>query len=347
MGEEKKPDVFNTQEPPKREAPDFDTIYSVNEKGYSEAQKAEAKELADVARSQWETREAKLAIDLNPPAPAAEDVLDMPSKESTDTVNNEVKLNRLSEPRYKIEKDMDAPFDLVELPSRGKIGPYNKDRIKVAKLTTADEDILTSYGIVESGEFFDYLFERKILDETVSYRDLHVGDRNALMIWLRATGYGHIYPVTFTDPADGSDFKYDIDLSDLKVKYLELEPNDKGYFEFTLPSTKKIIEFKYLSVDEIESLETEAEIARERGDKVTKTITSALNKQIVSIDGETNPKQLSKLISVMSIGDSRAFRKYYDVNESGIDLTITIETPGGVSRDTFLPLGLTFFWPDL
>ena len=154
MGEEKKPDVFNTQAPPKREAPDFDTIYSVNEKGYSEAQKAEAKELADVARSQWETREAKLAIDLNPPAPAAEDVLDMPSKESTDTVNNEVKLNRLSEPRYKIEKDMDAPFDLVELPSRGKIGPYNKDRLKMAKLTTADEDILTSYGIVESGEFF-------------------------------------------------------------------------------------------------------------------------------------------------------------------------------------------------
>ena len=41
----------------------------------------------------------------------------------------------------------------------------------------------------------EILINRKILEPDLRYEDLLVGDRNAIMIWLRATGYGEMYPV--------------------------------------------------------------------------------------------------------------------------------------------------------
>lgn len=349
--EENKPDVFGGQtkteqpKPAEKKMPDFEAIYDVNNELMSEQDRAQARELAETAKKQYLEREAK----FRPPAevevvtPSSNEAIVDTKEESEMTV---VTTKKPKEPRYTIEKDYDAPFDLVELPSRGKIGPYKKDRLKVAYLTAADEDILTSYGIVESGEFFDYLFERKILDN-VSYKDLHVGDRNALMIWLRATGYGNIYPVTLNDPANGEDFQHDFDLSELKVKYLGLETNENGNFEFMLPTSKKNAEFRFLSVGDIEEIEEQMEEAAEKGVKINKLITSTLKRQIISIDGVTDKKALASMIDKMPIMDSRAFRKFYEENESGIDLSISVETPGGASLSSFLPIGLTFFWPEL
>jgi uncharacterized membrane protein (DUF485 family) len=47
------------------------------------------------------------------------------------------------------------------------------------------------------------------------------------------------------------------------------------------------------------------------------------------------------------IKDGKDFNKYVESIESGIDLNITVGTPGGGSVDTFLPLNLGFFWPDV
>jgi hypothetical protein len=92
-------------------------------------------------------------------------------------------------------------------------------------MTTADENILTSPNLLQSGEFLNVLI-RKILEPDLRYNDLLVGDRNAIMIWLRATGYGEMYPVTLLDE-NGDAFDTELNLNELKTKELGAEPDDE------------------------------------------------------------------------------------------------------------------------
>jgi hypothetical protein len=102
----------------------------------------------------------------------------------------------LSQPNY------NAPFDVIPLPSKGKLYKSKKANIKLAYMTTADENILTSPNLLKSGEFLEILINRKILEPELRYRDLLPGDRNAIMLWLRATAYGEMYPITILDEFD-------------------------------------------------------------------------------------------------------------------------------------------------
>ncbi len=66
-----------------------------------------------------------------------------------------------------------------------------------------DENILTSPNLLQSGKFVDVLLKRKVRNSEIPVKDLLIGDRNAILIWLRATGYGEKYPVTIQTPEGG------------------------------------------------------------------------------------------------------------------------------------------------
>jgi hypothetical protein len=51
------------------------------------------------------------------------------------------------------------------------------------------------------------------------------------MIWLRATGYGEMYPVTLLDE-NGDAFDTELNLNELKTKE-GAEPDDEGLFDYT------------------------------------------------------------------------------------------------------------------
>jgi hypothetical protein len=63
----------------------------------------------------------------------------------------------LSQPNY------NSPFDVIPLPSEGKLYRNKKSNVKVSYMTTADENILTSPNLIKSGEFLEILLNRKIL----------------------------------------------------------------------------------------------------------------------------------------------------------------------------------------
>ena len=137
-------------------------------------------------------------------------------------------IQQISQPQF------NASFDLIPLPSQGKLYRNKRPNVKVAYMTTADENILTSPNLLKSGEFLEILINRKLLETDIRYKDLHVGDRNAIMLWLRATSYGEMYPVTLFDENDDP-FETEIDLNTLKTKNLGAEPDAEGYFDFVLP----------------------------------------------------------------------------------------------------------------
>jgi hypothetical protein len=240
----------------------------------------------------------------------------------------------------------EIPFDVIELPSKGVLYPSRQPTLKVEYMTASDENILTSQNLIKNGKVLDVLLEKKIKDKTLPLRDLLVGDRNAIMIWLRATGYGEIYPVKLTDPTSGIEFDYDVNLNDLKFKELTVQPDEKGLFDFELPKSKKKIKFKFLTVaDENDIIKMSEARQKAYKDGVNTTLTYRLFKQIKEIDGNADPNFIQKFIEVMPAYDSLKFREYSDSIEPGIDMSLEVEGPTGPFRAP-ITIGLNFFWPN-
>jgi len=245
------------------------------------------------------------------------------------------------------KKPINVPYDVIPLPSEGKIYPHKKSAIKVGYLNASDENILTSPNILENGEYLNILLDRKILEDDIQVRDLHAGDRNAIMIWLRATGYGEMYPIIVYDNND-IPFETEVDLSTLGYKKLGAEPDAEGLFTFKLPKTGKTVKFKFLSVGEIDEIEKQITFELKELDlPYSSAITSRLEKMIVEVDGIRDKAILKDFITVMPVADSRALRNYYEDIESNVNLKIKVEAPGGDLIETFLPININFFWPDV
>lgn len=249
-------------------------------------------------------------------------------------------IQQLSQPQF------NTAFDVLPLPSEGKLYRNKKSSVKVAYMTAADENILTSPNLLQSGEFLEILINRKLLENDLRYKDLHVGDRNAIMLWLRATSYGEMYPVTIYDEND-EPFQTEINLNELKTKKLNVEPDYDGCFNFQLPVSKINVRFKLLTVGDIDAIEKQVQKDEENNIPVNNLGLYTLEKQIVEVDGSKDKNFINEFIQNIRIRDVKELREYINKIDCGVDLDIEVRTPGGGSIKTFLPLNLSFFWPDI
>jgi hypothetical protein len=246
----------------------------------------------------------------------------------------------LSQPNY------NSAFDVIPLPSQGKTYKMKKPNVRVSYMTTADENILTSPNLLQSGEFLEILMNRKILESDLRYKDLLVGDRNAIMLWLRATAYGEMYPVTLFDENDVP-FDTELNLNELKTKNLGAEPDAEGLFDFVFPSSKDVIKFKMLTCGDSDIIETKLEQDKENKVPVNNMATYTMEHLIIEVNGNRDRNFIKEYVNTIRIRDGKAFSDYVTSIECGIDMNITVKTPGGGSIETFLPLNLKFFWPNI
>lgn len=183
------------------------------------------------------------------------DIIDlMESNKESDKVINDDKI--LSGTETIIEKDYlpnknsydpNASFDVIPLPSKGECYKHKNSKIPVAYLTAYDENIIISPNLYNDNKVLDYIIKAKVLNETIDTSELTDGDRDAIILFLRASGYGNEYPITARDNITGKEFDAVVDLSQLKYKEFKLKGDENGWFDYTLPVSKKEIKFKYLS----------------------------------------------------------------------------------------------------
>jgi len=280
------------------------------------------------------TMENKPSYQPQPSSPVIKDNTTYTSQQAIDPY-----ILELSQPNY------NAPFDVIPLPSKGKLYRNKKQNVRLAYMTTADENILTSPNLLKSGEFLEILINRKLLEPELRYKDLLPGDRNAIMLWLRATAYGEMYPVTLLDENDEA-FETEINLNELKTIDLNVEPDEDGLFNFTMPLSKANVRFKLLTCGDIDNIEEMLERDSENNILVNNANTYKLEKMIIEVNGDTNKTMIRDFVNYMRIQDSKEFNKFVESIETGIDLDIEVGTPGGGSIKTFLPLNVRFFWPD-
>ena len=141
--------------------------------------------------------------------------------------------------------DIDEAYDIIPLPSKGEGYKEKIGKVAVAYLTAYDENMIVSPNLYRDNLILDYMINEKLLSKEIDPMDLLECDREAIILFLRASGYGNEYPITATDNLTGKEFSTSIDLSTLKYKDFTLKGDTNGWFSFTLPVSKKEIKFRY------------------------------------------------------------------------------------------------------
>lgn len=150
--------------------------------------------------------------------------------------------------------NQNAAYDVIPLPSNGECYKNKKAKLPVAYLTAYDENMIIAPNLYNDNKILDHILKAKVLDETIDCGDLIEGDREAIILFLRASGYGNEYPITAKDNETGTEFDAVVDLSKLKYKEFNLVGDENGWFDFTLPVSKKEIKFKFLTHNDLNYL---------------------------------------------------------------------------------------------
>lgn len=139
----------------------------------------------------------------------------------------------------------EAAFDVIPLPSNGEAYKDKIAKMPVAYLTAYDENMIVSPNLYRDNLIIDYILQEKLLSKAIDPMDLLEGDRDAIILFLRASGYGNEYPITATDNITGKEFDAVVDLSTLKYKEFNLKGDSNGWFPFTLPQSGIEIKFRF------------------------------------------------------------------------------------------------------
>ena len=110
-----------------------------------------------------------------------------------------------------------VPTEFVTLPSEGKFYPtehplHGEQTIEIRYMTAKDEDILTSRALLKEGVAIDRLLQNIVVDKNINVNSLLVGDKNALIVAARITGYGSAYETKVTCPSCGTATEYEFEL---------------------------------------------------------------------------------------------------------------------------------------
>ena len=207
----------------------------------------EKEPIGDVLKRYKEMREEGAVVPSRPPEA-------MPPEAKADTIapivpsganfNPEDFENAMSR---ETDPDLMTSYEVIKLPSKGKFYKDGLSEVNVEYMTSKDEDILTTPSLIENGTVMDILLKRKIKSKGVKIADLLVGDRSAIILFLRSSSYGPDYAVQVPDPRTNALFQSKVNLNKLKYKVVEEQPDEHGHFTTEIPMRKKTVTFRLLS----------------------------------------------------------------------------------------------------
>jgi hypothetical protein len=234
--------------------------------------------------------------------------------------------------------------EIVELPSKGLLypedNPLSSGKIELKYMTAKEEDILTNQSYISNGTVLDKLLQSLIVDKSINYNDILIGDKNAIMIAARVLGYGPEYSFEYNGET------HEVNLAQLYAKPIDesLFTRGKNEFSYTLPATGTEITFKLLTHGDEQKIDQEIKglqkLKRDAGE-----LTTRLKHMITSIGGNTSPQDIRDFVDNRFLArDARAFRKHVNEIQPDIDLKFY---PDGAEEGITIPITLNFFWPDI
>jgi len=249
-----------------------------------------------------------------------------------------------------------TPTDFVELPSRGEFYDeshplHKKETVEIKFMTAKEEEILTSQALLKNGTAIDRLIDSVLIDKKIKVKNLLVGDKNAILIQSRITGYGSEYITKVQCPSCSETTEHEFDLEECKniknsnpSEDSEVERTEDNTFKTVLPLTKIAVEFRLLTGADENRLLNISEKARK-----IKVQSSHLSNQmatiITSLNGYTEKNIIKEFARTMPAKDSRFLRKTYDSVNPTVDLNHEFECLGcGYEGSMEVPFTTDFFW---
>ena len=245
------------------------------------------------------------------------------------------------------DPDLMMSYEVVKLPSKGLYYPNKISEVNVEYMTSKDEDLLTTPSLIENGTVLDVLLKRKIKTKGIDPESLLSGDRNAILLFLRSSSYGHEYTVQVTDPRTGKQFQTNVDLLKLRYKQVEELPDEDGLFTVEIPMRKKKVKFKLLTSGEENMLFKQAEAHKEAMNlEYNDYNTMKLKAHIVSIGEKSDPTYISKFVDVMPALDALTIRKKILEVSPDVDMDYKFTAADGYTFNAQLTIGIDFFFPN-
>ena len=251
------------------------------------------------------------------------------------------------------EEKYQFPTEDVTLPSKGLLypegHPLRSGVIKMKYMTAKEEDILTNQNFIKNGTVINKLLQSLIVTP-VSYNDLLIGDKNAILIAARILGYGADYTFEYVSPNTGDKEEVTIDLTELDDKELDesLMIEGRNEFAFTLPTSKVEITFKFLTHGDEEKIQKELKGLKKINKQSSSELTTRLKHTLLSVNGDRDIKAIREFVDNRFLArDSKAFRSYLSEVMPDINMQVDLDLENGDTiEDVNIPLGVSFFWPD-
>jgi rubredoxin len=219
-------------------------------------------------------------------------------------------------------------------------------------MTAKEEDILTSRSLLREGVALDRMLKNILVDKAINIDTLLVGDKNAMLVAARRTGYGADYDTNVTCPSCGTTSEHSFDISEPPCNdFLEEARNfgvavtEEGTVQIQLPMSKVEVTCQFMtSADEAKlTKELERKAKRKMNSGVT---TDSFRAYIISVNGDSNPFTIESFIQAMPARDARHLRTVYSSIVPNIDLRQDYDCPNcGYEVEMEVPLGVDFFWP--
>lgn len=250
-----------------------------------------------------------------------------------------------------------APTEFVELPSKGIGYPEGhplcgKDVIEIKYMTAKEEDILTSTTLLKKGIAVDRFMQNIVCDTNIKVDDLFIGDKNAILIAARSSGYGETYETQIQCPNCGTKAQMDFDLSSpqlLESKYdeqLGIKKTDNGTFLITMPFSKFSVEVKLLTGKD-EKYISQLSKNKAKGGLTETTMTDQYKLMIVSVEGIDDRDTINHYVDNMPLRDARHLRTAYRMVSPDIRIAQDFECKNcGHEQELEVPFGADFLWPD-
>ena len=250
-----------------------------------------------------------------------------------------------------------VPTEFVELPSKGLFyGPnhplHGQETIEIKQLTAKEEDLLTSRALLKKGVALERVISSIIMDKKINPNSLLVGDRNAILVAARVSGYGNEYSTKITCPACSETQPYSFDLNDTFVYHgqdlrdTDASRNEDGTFTTILPRSKVEVSFRLLNGSDERALLQQVENARKKR-REENSVTRQLKQIVVSVNGSEEQSNVNYVVDNMPSIDARHLRAVYKIATPNIDMTQNFAcSECDYDQDMEVPLTADFFWPD-
>lgn len=236
------------------------------------------------------------------------------------------------------------PTEIIELPSKGLLYPEGselaKGTVEMKYMTAREEDILTNQSYIKNGTVLDKLMKSLIVSK-INYDEILIGDKNAIMVAARVLGYGKEYIFEYNGES------HTVDLSTLENKplHLEIESRKTNEFEYTLPHSGNRVTFRLLTHKDEQDINREIEGLKKINKDSSSDLTTRLKYIITSVEGNRERKDIRDFVdNYLLAKDSRALREYIKEVQPDVDMSF-FPSEGGDRVN--IPVGISFFWPDL